>query len=411
MTDTKLTQGAGQVLLTLEPPDLRVTQGAGQILLTGPTPDLRVTQGAVQVLHGYTPVPVIEVAGSVRDTQVAALVLSQSDTDARVTQSVALVMYEVTTGVAARVTQSLALVMGEFQADIRITQSPVLVLADHVYTLTKWAQIWTITRTDGAIYRFTSLDRDLTFQGLTYQACDSMSPTASEMATQLGAIGNMELTGLISDTSITDEDLANGLFNGATVEVWKVPWENQGGEIPFRLLAGTLGDVRLGAVAFTAEVITPGATIQQRPLLDEYTPGCPYELGDARCAFDLPSLQVSGTVDAVFNIIAPNSQRRRKFTDSSRAEAAQYFDFGEITWTSGANSGITSDVKSFAAGVFVLWELLPNDIALGDTYTALPGCDKSTTTCTDTFDNFVNFGGFPDVPGSDRMIYAPDAKS
>jgi len=49
-------------------------------------------------------------------------------------------------------------------------------------------------------------------------------------------------------------------------------------------------------------------------------------------------------------------------------------------------------------------------VQVGDTYTAKPGCDKSAEICKTKFDNFINFGGFPDVPGQDRIASTPDAK-
>ena len=40
----------------------------------------------------------------------------------------------------------------------------------------------------------------------------------------------------------------------------------------------------------------------------------------------------------------------------------------------------------------------PNTPAVGDTFTAWPGCSKGSFPCTNKFDNFINFGGTPDTP-------------
>ena len=411
MTDVRVTQGTIDVLYGPPRPTVRVTQGAIEVLYTAPRPDIRVTQGAVEVLYSFTAPPgppYTEDAGAVRTTQSVVLAIGEVEADARVTQSAVLAV--ILPAPVARVTQSPVLVVAQFDADVRVTQSPVLVVADVVECLTRWAQTWTISRTDGVVFAFTSLDRDLVYRGVTHKACNSLSSTATEMSSSLGSTGSMELNGIISDDSIKDVDLFNGLFDGAFVEIWSVPWESATNEIPFRLLAGTLGNVSQGSVGFEAEIISPGATMQQKPLLDVYTPACRYKLGDERCLFDLDTLEVAGSVTSIPEILAPNSAKRRIFVDSGRTEDDRFYEFGELTWTSGDNIGVTTEIKDFSGGRFTLWRPLINRVKVGDTYTALPGCDKTAETCKTKFDIFINFGGFPDVPGQDRVTATPDAK-
>lgn len=343
-----------------------------------------------------------------RITQTAALVLYEPVVDARITQAAALVLYAPQP--PARVTQAMAHVLAQFDADIRVTQSPVLVLADQIPCVTHWAQTWTMTRTDGQVFAFTSHDRPITYRGVVHQPCDSLMASATELSTTPGSTGNMELSGTISDDSISEADLFSGLFDGARVEIWLVPWQNSGGETPIRLLEGTIGDTEHGVLGFSAEIITPGATAQQQPLLESYTPQCRWKLGDSRCGVDLAALEVTGTVTGTAIPNAPNSATRRIFSDSSRVEASGFFELGEVTFTSGVNNGLTSEVKSFDGSTFTLWKPLLGPISIGDTYTARPGCDKSPDTCKNKFNIFINFGGFPDVPGQDAVIKTPSAR-
>lgn len=81
-----------------------------------------------------------------------------------------------------------------------------------------------------------------------------------------------------------------------------------------------------------------------------------------------------------------------------------YFDRGVITFTSGANSGLSMEVKSYVPGQIVLVLPMPYALQVGDTYTMVAGCDKSFTTCRDRFDNVINFRGEPWLPGFDAMI-------
>lgn len=373
---------------------------------------------------------IFEIVGDVRETQSAMLVLSAGITDARttqistlilaeelnqapsrITQQALLVMYEPMP--EARFTQGIGLVLTEFVTGTNITQEILLVLADQVNCLTRWAQTWTITRTDGEIFAFTSHDMPVLFRGVTHSPCNSMLASAVELSTTVGTSGSQELRGILSDTGISESDIYNGLYDGAIIESWMVPWDNAGGEIPFRLMGGVIGPASFGDTDFQQEILTDSARLQQMALLETYTPACRYRFGaenDIRCPVDLTALIVTGSAT---NLAIPNastSSTRRIFTDSGRAEADGYFNLGKLTWNTGANAGTTSEIKDFTAGQFVLWEALLFPIALTDSYSATPGCDKSTTDHLLFNADLVDFGGFPDVPGNDSILQSPDAK-
>ncbi len=348
--------------------------------------------------------------------------------DTRVTQAPILVGVEGATGVRAtqvniltlalnaaggiRATQNPVLVATTGVPGARVTQAPVLILARFVPCLTHWAQCWKITRTDGTVFRFTTLDQNLTFGNETYVPCDGIEASASESAADLGSVDNIQMRGIISSDQITEFDLYAGLFDGATVEVWVVPWLNANGQVPWRLAKGTTGTLSQGDTGFSMEVLGPGAKLQQQPLLSTYAATCRYDLGDSRCTVDIGALTVSSTVTSVPSTSASVVTSNRVFTDSARSEANGYFDQGLVTWTSGDNSGVTSEVKSYdsVAKTITLWDTMPSPIAAGDGYDIYPGCDKSKTTCQDKFSNFINFGGFPDIPGADFIARTPDSK-
>ena len=71
-------------------------------------------------------------------------------------------------------------VLHRVQPSFGVTQAGVEVLHKARPCTTRLAQIWIITRADGDVFRFTSLDRDLTFGGQTYTACHSLTPSASQ---------------------------------------------------------------------------------------------------------------------------------------------------------------------------------------------------------------------------------------
>lgn len=292
----------------------------------------------------------------------------------------------------------------------RISNGAVLMLCHEMARATRWCQCWIITRADGTVMGFTSLDVAVACNGVTCKPTPSLSASATEFQSVLGSVGNLELAGVISDSSITDEDLYGGVYDGAAVEVWQIPWDDSDGSVPKRLLAGSIGTVTQSLKeSFTAEVLTPAAKLNQTAMVQTYSPGCRFDIYDDRCGLARSDYLVTGSVTAISDANAVRLSRRRIFADSSRAEADDYFNGGTLTWTSGANSGASSEIKDFAAGQFTLWEPTAFTIAAGDAYEAVPGCENTKDGCA-KFSNFLNFGGFPDIPGIDEIIATPDAK-
>jgi hypothetical protein len=82
-----------------------------------------------------------------------------------------------------------------------------------------------------------------------------------------------------------------------------------------------------------------------------------------------------------------------------------YFDLGYLTFTSGANAGLTFTVDEYlGAGVITIRKVLPFPPSVGDTFSILPGCNKAMTTCNYKFSNLANFGGFPFVPTPETAL-------
>ncbi len=86
-----------------------------------------------------------------------------------------------------------------------------------------------------------------------------------------------------------------------------------------------------------------------------------------------------------------------------------FFEQGKILWTTGLNTGLMKEVKSFASGgVVLLQEAMPYTISVGDKFTIWAGCSKRyTEDCKTKFSNGINFRGFPKLPGIDAVLRGP----
>jgi hypothetical protein len=110
-----------------------------------------------------------------RASQAGAEVLYRVEPSQRVSQAGAEYLHRILPPMS--VSQAGAEYLHRVQPTFAISQAGTEYLHKAQPCTTQWAQVWTITRTDGVTFRFTSLDRDLEWppgSGTSFQACDSL---------------------------------------------------------------------------------------------------------------------------------------------------------------------------------------------------------------------------------------------
>jgi len=265
--------------------------------------------------------------------------------------------------------------------------------------LTTLADIVKITRADGIVKAFTTHDANIEVDGIIYKADGAFSSAAMKSGTDGGGESVLAVEGILDSAEIGEDDIKAGLYDGARVEFAVVNWADPSqGKIVMR--RGWLGEVTLAGGKYIAELRGMRDLLQRR-IGGAYTPECRYDLGGAGCGVDIESLKVSGSVTGTIDNSA--------FVDYMRGETDGYFNYGKIVWTSGANAGAAMEIKRWDAlnQTFYLWLPMSKAIAVGNSYEALPGCDKRFSTCKGKYSNGVNFGGFPHLPGVDRILQYP----
>ena len=83
--------------------------------------------------------------------------------------------------------------------------------------------------------------------------------------------------------------------------------------------------------------------------------------------------------------------------------ADDYLADGLVTFTSGANSGLSAKVKTFAANTVTLSLPMISTPEPGDAITVVAGCRKRLEDCSGKFNNVLNFQGEPHLPGVDQI--------
>lgn len=139
--------------------------------------------------------------------------------------------------------------------------------------------VWIVERLDGERLGFTDHDRDLTVNAVVCRAASGWTQGAAETAEGLAA-GSLSLGGVLDDERIVEAEVAAGLWDRATVAVWRVDWERP--DLRVRLGVGTLARMRREGEGFTAEIEGPLAALE-RVVGRTYGRGCDAVLGDERC--------------------------------------------------------------------------------------------------------------------------------
>jgi len=276
-----------------------------------------------------------------------------------------------------------------------------MTLADHMATgTTTVARAWALVRADGETLGFTDHDRDLAFNGVTFRAEAGLTARALEQVTGL-AVDNSEAVGALRDAGLTEADIMGGRYDGASLTIWEVNWQDVSQHrVLFR---GSLGEITRVGEAFRAELRGLSEALGEQGGR-VYHAACSAFLGDSACRFDTSAPGFSAQV-----ALAGLAEDVLLF-DGLDSFAPGWFTHGRLTALSGAAQGLVALIRldhGAAARRIILWDALRAPLAPGDMFRLEAGCDKQAATCRNKFSNFMNFRGFPHIPGEDWLTAYP----
>ena len=264
---------------------------------------------------------------------------------------------------------------------------------------TTLCRCWKLVRRDGRTFGFTDHDRELSFDGIEFEAASGLS--AGEMQQDLGLNAeSQEIVGALTSDRISPADIRADRYDGARVEVFLVNWAEPTERLLERVF--TIGEITRRDGAFHVELRSLTTDLSQ-------TRGrnisrlCDADLGDGRCGIDLalPQWRAEGSVLAVRSALCLEIGGLSAFS-------ANHFRGGRLSLVSGPNAGAAIEIASHemqdGIAVVSLWKPFALDIAVADTVRLSAGCDKHFATCRDRFANAVNFRGFPHIPGNDFAL-------
>ena len=255
------------------------------------------------------------------------------------------------------------------------------------------ADLWKITLKNGTVLYYTSWDQNLTVGGHTYKASDVVINGGKLRQTRGLEVNETEVMCYPNLTNAPStinsipflQACRAGLLDRATIE-------------RSRLFMPTVGDVSLGAVRIFLGEISDIETTRNYAqlkckdainLLNIYLPRrqyqatCPWTFGESNCQFNVASVTTTSTA-------ATGSTQNQIFC--SLSNPAGYYNFGNVTFTSGLNNGVSRSIKSYAVGNILLNGSFPQPISAGDTFSIAPGCSKNLAQASQTFYGSANTG-------------------
>jgi len=255
------------------------------------------------------------------------------------------------------------------------------------------AHAWRVTRRDGWVMGFTDHDEDLAFAGALFSARTGW--TAGEAETALGlSAGTQGIEAALSADAIREDEIAAGLFDGASVEIFRVDWQRP--EDHLLVEVADFGEIVRTDVGLTVELRGIAARLE-RQHGRYYRRRCDAALGDERCRVDMGAWTRRGRIAAVT-------------VDGVSLEHLGAFDLalyrhGQLrVGALPARSVRALRLDDDGLVVVELVESVPPGWRPGDEAELVAGCDRSFTTCRERFGNGLNFRGFPHIPGADAAL-------
>lgn len=280
---------------------------------------------------------------------------------------------------------------------------------------TTLALCWRVEKRNGGLISGTAHDCDLVIESGdragTYGSDVGIMGSGYSHTDDL-SVSNMEVEGAVAEDGQLDvsvEDIESGNLDHATVEVFIVNWQDPG-EFQEIVGRGYLGEItRSNLGDYSTEIRTLVQLLSQVFVQTMSTRCQVREFGDVQCGFNLTAVTAPATVTAVTSL----KQITLDIDYPSPTPEPGYYQGGKLVGLTGANAGFTREVKfddvGDVQGVIALWDELPAEAEVGDTFSISPGCNRLYSTCKDMHDNLINFRGWAIfAPGVGELVKGPN---
>jgi len=247
-----------------------------------------------------------------------------------------------------------------------------------------YAVCWHIQLTNGDQLRLTNYNEDIKIKDYKYVAESIFTYKSIEKCSELLTEKN-EICGIICDKYFKRQDIINGKLNDAYIEIFLINTNHlDNGKLI--LNQGYVSNIKIIDNKFIANISSLKNKFNHK-ITNSFSQNCRAKFCDQDCSLHEENYKFYGKISKVVS--------NNTLFDAERNEENFYFNFGEITFISGNNTGLCFQVKNFKNGEIEL--NLPSiyKLAVGDAYSIIAGCDKNFSSCATKFNNALNFRGEP----------------
>lgn len=258
-----------------------------------------------------------------------------------------------------------------------------------------------MTLTNATVLRYALFPADIEYDSNTYTGIggelggisESSSMEIGEVKVTLNNI-NRVFSAYVCALNPTE-------LRGATIEIFRVYAGLLSDATAFEpMWEGTLDEWSIDGKQFTMVIKDWIATLWEEIPARMCYRACPWLFGGTYCTLTASATPGAGNYKQVTAQVADAGGSTTTLIDAARTEADNYWNNGQVTFTSGDNNGLSRVVKDFDnATATVTFEMpFPYEVAENDQYTIRQGCDHTPNTCNDRFTNMANYGGNLSVP-------------
>jgi uncharacterized phage protein (TIGR02218 family) len=277
----------------------------------------------------------------------------------------------------------------------------------------------------GDLYGFTDLDADIIYNpatvdpgntgddwgSATHSSLQGFTPSRWQKSADT-AVDNAELSGVIIPGGISLAQIRAGLFQGATIRVYRVNYMDltQGHDL---VDYGRLGETRLSRSMFSTEFRSLMGLTKQ-PISVQYSTDCRAHFGSKAIGTGDGSFEERHPCgkDFVWDdgvVTSLGSNARRIFIASALTATGDFYSPGVVRFTSGANAGFEMEVDDYNGDTktITLALALPYTIAADDEFEIRQDCSKlwddDQHGCLYHYgsDRVYHFQGEPHIPVAD----------
>lgn len=288
------------------------------------------------------------------------------------------------------------------QVSWQTSTGALLALLDAPGAQVYMVDLYTITLSGGTVVRYTNADTAVIVNGNTYAAGPSI--TRGRTKVSIGVSVDALTVNLAADTGVTINSVpllqfvAGGGLDGGRLVLERAfaasalsAWVGT-----VVLFQGRIGDPQVNRFSADVPVKSDSELLNVMVPATIYQPGCSNTLFDSTCGLAKAAYAAAATATSA-------SDATRRTFSTGLAQAAGYFDMGWAVGVTGPNAGVGRTVKSYSGGVINSIQPWPLAVAVGNTFTVYPGCDKTQATCLAKFSNTIRFRGYPYVPAPETV--------